>query len=92
MLGASLDPLERQDKFAAKEKLTFPLLADEKAAVAKKYGVYGRKKLYGREYWGVTRSTFVIGPDGNIAKIWPKVKVKDHVAEVLAFVKTLGQE
>ena len=89
MLGASLDSVERQDKFAAKEKLPFPLLADEQAGVAKKYGVYQRKKLYGREYWGIMRSTFVIGPDGKIAKIWPKVKVKGHVAEVLAFVKTL---
>lgn len=87
MLGASLDSVERQDKFVAKEKLPFPLLADEKAAVANKYGLYQKKKLYGREYWGVLRSTIVIGPDGKIAKIWPKVKVKDHAAEVLAFVK-----
>lgn len=73
----------------AKEKLPFPLLADDDAAVSKKYGIYQRKKLYGREYWGVLRCTIVIGPDGKIAKIWPKVKVKDHVTEVLKFVKSL---
>lgn len=82
--------MERQDKFADKEKLPFPLLADDKAVVAKKYGLYQKKKLYGREYWGITRSTFVIGPDGKVAKIWPKVKVQGHVAEVLKFIKGMA--
>ena len=82
--------MARQGKFAEKEQLTFPLLADEKAAVAKKYGVYQKKKLYGKEFWGVLRTTFVIGPDGKIAKIWPKVKVAGHVDDVLAFVKEMA--
>ena len=65
------------------------MLSDEKAAVAKKYGVYQKKKMYGKEFWGIVRATFVIGPDGKIAKVWPKVKVKGHVDEVLAFVKSM---
>lgn len=81
--------MARQNKFADKEKLPFPLLADEKAQVAKKYGVYQKKKLYGREFWGVQRATFAIGPDGKVAKIWSKVKVKGHVDAVLAFVKNM---
>lgn len=83
--------MARQAKFAEKENVPFPLLADEKAEVARKYGVYQKKKLYGKESWGIVRTTFVIGADGKIAKIWSKVKVKDHVAEVLAFVKELAK-
>jgi peroxiredoxin Q/BCP len=53
------------------------------------YGVWGKKSLYGRTFMGITRSTFLIGPDGRIARIWPKVKVDGHAAEVLAAAKTL---
>lgn len=84
--------MARQQKFADKEKVPFPLLSDEKATVAKKYGVYQKKKMYGKEFWGVLRTTFVIGPDGKIAKIWPKVKVSGHVDDVLTFVKSIGKE
>lgn len=84
--------MARQEKFAEKENVPFPLLSDEKAAVAKKYGVYQKKKMYGKEFWGVQRTTFVVAPDGRIAKIWPKVKVDGHVDDVLTFVKSMGKE
>jgi peroxiredoxin Q/BCP len=87
VLGISPDDVKSHDKFTAKHELPFPLLADTDHQVAEAYGVWVLKKMYGREYMGIERSTFVIDRDGNIARVWPKVKVKGHVQEVLQFIK-----
>jgi peroxiredoxin Q/BCP len=87
VLGISPDDVKSHDKFTAKHGLPFPLLADTDHKVAEAYGVWVPKKMYGREYMGIERSTFVIDPQGKIAKVWPKVKVAGHVQEVLRFIK-----
>jgi peroxiredoxin Q/BCP len=87
LLGISPDDEESHRKFAAKFNLPFPLLADPGAAIATAYGVWKEKNMYGRTYMGVERATFIIDPDGKIRKIFPKVKVDGHVAEVLAALK-----
>ncbi len=84
VLGVSVDPVNSHDMFAAKYNLPFPLLADEDRKVVQAYGVWGEKTFLGRKYLGTHRVTFLIGPDGRITKIWPKVKPEDHAAEVLA--------
>ena len=86
ILGVSTDPMDSHLKFRDKHHLPFPLLSDEDAAVAKLYGVYKMKNLYGKKYMGIERTTFVIDKTGRIAQIYPKVKVEGHVAEVLAFL------
>lgn len=87
VLGISPDSVKSHDKFVAKHELPFPLLADPEHRVAEAYGVWVLKKMYGREYMGIERSTFVIDKQGNIAKAWTKVKVKGHVQEVLQFIE-----
>lgn len=89
ILGVSLDNLNSHRKFVDKFTLPFPLLSDEDQAVAKAYGVYKLKQMYGREYWGIERTTFLIDTRGTIVKIYPKVKVDDHHHQVLNDVKTL---
>lgn len=89
VLGISPDPVKAQAKFKTKFGLPFTILADEDHAIAEKYGVWVEKSLYGRKYMGVERTTFVINKKGKIAKIFPKVKVAGHVAEVLAAVAAL---
>ena len=86
VLGVSTDPVKAHDKFAEKFKLPFPLLADDDKAIVQAYGVWGEKTFMGRKYQGTHRVTFLIGPDGIIKQIWPKVKPEDHVAEVLAAI------
>jgi peroxiredoxin Q/BCP len=86
VLGVSNDGLESHRHFKEKQKLPFPLLADVDAKVSKLYGVYGRQSVFGVPYTGIARTTFVIGRDGRIARIWPKVSVNGHVEEVLRFV------
>lgn len=71
-------------KFREKFGLPFVLLCDEDHAVAERYGAWQLKSLYGREYWGIARSTFLVGPDGLIEAAWPKVKADGHASEVLA--------
>lgn len=88
VLGVSPDSEKSHQKFIAKHELTFPLLVDADHAVAEKYGAWGEKSLYGRKFMGIIRSTFLIGPDGKVKKVWPKVKVAGHVDEVLAAVKS----
>ena len=83
VLGASPDTVTAQRKFADKYGLDFTLLADENHEVAELYGVWGEKKMYGKTYMGVERSTFVIDPDGKIAKVLPKVSPKTHDEVVL---------
>jgi thioredoxin-dependent peroxiredoxin len=76
--GVSPDPVERLADFRAEHDLPFPLLSDEDHAVASAYGAYGTKKNYGREYEGIIRSTFVIGPDGHIVEAWRNVRAAGH--------------
>ncbi len=84
VLGVSADSVKAHDKFAKKFKLPFPLLADEDKRIVDAYGVWGEKTFMGRRYQGIHRVTFLIGADGRIQKIWPKVKPEEHAAEVLA--------
>ena len=84
MLGVSPDSVKRQAKFKAQEALPFTLLADEDHAIAEKYGVWVEKSMYGKKYWGVDRTTFLIDPDGTIKKVFRKVKPKTHSEQVLA--------
>lgn len=84
VLGISTDNAKSHTKFAQKFDLPFPLLCDENAQVATAYESYGLKKFMGKEYMGVSRSTFVIGADGRIERIYRKVKPDIHAAEVLA--------
>jgi peroxiredoxin Q/BCP len=89
VLGVSiLDPVSKA-KFAKKHGLTFPLLSDADHEVADRYGVWKKKTLYGRQFMGLVRTTFLIGPDGKIARRWDNVKVDGHAAEVLAAVSAL---
>jgi peroxiredoxin Q/BCP len=88
VLGVSTDSLRSHDKFRQKHGLPFTLLSDPDHRIAEAYGVYGLKKFMGREYMGVERSTFVIGPDGKLARIWPKVKPAGHADEVLAWLRS----
>jgi peroxiredoxin Q/BCP len=87
VLGVSLDGRESHQKFIAKHRLPFPLLSDEDATVSKAYGVYKQKNMYGKKFWGIERSTFVIDPAGRVKAIFRKVKVDGHVDEVLAALK-----
>ncbi|HET9449928.1 MAG TPA: thioredoxin-dependent thiol peroxidase, partial [Aggregicoccus sp.] len=84
VLGVSPDDEKSHQKFTAKFNLPFPLLVDEGHKIADAYGVWGEKQFAGRTYMGVNRATFLIGPDGKLARVWPKVKVEGHVDEVLA--------
>jgi peroxiredoxin Q/BCP len=84
VLGVSVDPVKAHDKFVVKYKLPFTLLADEDKKLVRTYGVWGQKSFMGRKYMGTHRITFLIGPDGRIKKLWPKVKPEEHAGEVLA--------
>ncbi len=83
VLGVSTDAVKLHDKFVEKFKLPFTLLADENKKIVEAYGVWGEKTFMGRKYLGTHRVTFLIGPDGRIRKIWPKVKPDEHAEEVL---------
>jgi len=84
VLGVSPDGEASHAKFKEKYQLPFPLLADTGHKVSEEYGVWGEKKLYGKTYMGVERSTFVIDADGNVAKVMRKVKADTHADDVLA--------
>ena len=84
VLGVSTDPVKAHDKFVKKFELPLTLLADTDKKIVEAYGVWGEKVFMGRKYLGTHRVTFLIGPDGRIKKIWPKVKPEEHAAEVLA--------
>lgn len=84
LLGVSPDSVASHRKFSEKYELTFPLLSDPDQAVARSYGVWVEKSLYGRKYMGIERTTFIIDEKGKIAQIFRKVKVAGHVEEVLA--------
>ncbi len=83
VLGISHDPVERQRRFKEKHGLSLTLLADPEHRATEAFGVYGLKKFMGREHMGIHRMTFLVDPEGEIAKVWRKVRVKDHPAEVL---------
>jgi thioredoxin-dependent peroxiredoxin len=89
VIGVSPDSARKHDKFKEKHKLNVDLVSDEEKTVLESYGVWAEKSMYGRKYMGVERTTFLIGSDGRIAKIWEKVKVPGHAHDVLAAVKSL---
>lgn len=93
VFGVSKDSLASHARFKTKHDLAFTLLSDPDLDVHKTYGAYGEKSMYGRITTGVLRTTYVINKDGKVAKVWPKVRVKDHVKAVTEFVKKLdGQD
>jgi peroxiredoxin Q/BCP len=92
ILGVSADSKERHQKFIEKHGLPFSLLVDEDHEVSEAYGVWVLKKMYGKEFWGIERSTFLIDPTGTVVKEWRKVKVKEHIQEVLETVKQLSSQ
>ena len=89
VLGISKDSCARQAKFREKEKFPFDLLSDEDEKVCRLFDVIREKSLYGRNFMGIERSTFLVGPDGKLAREWRKVRVKGHAAEVLEAAKSL---
>ncbi len=88
VVGISKDPVEKQEKFRDKHNLTVPLLSDDQD-VCERYGTWVEKSMYGKKFMGIERTTFLIGPDGRIAKVWSKVKVPGHAEEVLDAVRAL---
>ncbi len=92
VLGVSTDDAKSHAKFAAKYQLPFPLLCDSNAEVATAYGCYGLKKFMGKEFMGITRSTFAIDPDGRIEKVYCKIKPESHAAEILADLLEISPE
>lgn len=89
ILGVSADPPRKLAAFSSKHGLTIALGSDETRKMIEAYGCWVKKSMYGRSYMGVARTTFLIGPSGRIARIWPKVKIDGHVEEVLAAAKAL---
>lgn len=90
LLGVSKDPYARHEKFIAKHDLTVPLASDpEEDGLSDALGIWTEKKMYGKTFMGMVRTTYLVDAEGRIARVWPKVKVKGHVEEVLAAAKTL---
>ena len=87
ILGVSMDDAGKHTKFIEKHGLPFSLLVDADHEVAEKYGVWVQKKMYGREYMGIERSTFLINEEGVVVAEWRKVKVKNHIEQVLSHLK-----
>jgi thioredoxin-dependent peroxiredoxin len=85
-VGVSTDSVATHGKFIAKQHLQVELLSDPDHQMVEAFGMWQLKKFMGKEYMGIVRSTFIIDPQGKIAYIWPKVKVKGHAAEVLAWL------
>ena len=89
VLGVSADPVKAQDAFKAKYRLAIPLASDETHKMLDAYGVWGEKSMYGRTFMGIVRTTFLIGPDGKVARVWTNVKVDGHAEDVLEAAKSL---
>lgn len=89
VLGVSADSVKSHAKFSEKFGLPFPLLSDPDRKILKSYGAIGIKKMYGREYEGILRITYLISPDGKIAKTYPNVKPAEHAREILADIAAL---
>jgi peroxiredoxin Q/BCP len=90
VVGISADPPQAHQKFTSKYELNFPLLSDPDKRLLKAYGVFKKKSLYGREFMGIERTTFLIDRHGTIRKVFPKVKVEGHADAVLAALKSLA--
>ncbi len=90
VIGVSPDTAKAHDRFKQKHELAIMLASDAEKTVANAYGVWAKKSRYGREYMGIERSTFLVGPDGRLAEIWPKVTAKGHAEAVLQRVKQAG--
>jgi peroxiredoxin Q/BCP len=91
VLGVSADSAESHKKFAEKYGLPFTLLSDEQKEVAEKYGVWKEKSMYGKKYFGIERTSFLIDPEGKVAKIYEKVKPEIHAEEVLKDLSIMMQ-
>jgi thioredoxin-dependent peroxiredoxin len=89
VVGVSADPVKKQDAFKTKHQLTTPLASDETHEMLEAYGVWAEKSMYGKKYMGISRTTVLIGGDGRIARLWPKVKIEGHADEVLAAAKAI---
>ncbi len=89
IVGVSPDGVKSHDKFREKYGLGFPLASDEDKAMLEAYGVWVEKSMYGRKYMGVERTTVLVDAQGRVARIWPKVKVPGHAAEVLEAAKAI---
>lgn len=87
ILGVSPDPIEQHQKFIDKHDLPFPLLADTENEVAKLYDVWKLKKMFGREFYGIERSTFIIDAEGILRQEWRRVRVKGHIDDTIKYVK-----
>lgn len=90
VVGVSRDSVRRHAQFQDKEALPFPLVADDDGTITEAWGVWTEKSMYGKAFMGIQRATFLVGPDGHIARTWDKVKVKGHVDDVVEAVKALG--
>ncbi|MFP4456321.1 MAG: thioredoxin-dependent thiol peroxidase [Clostridia bacterium] len=89
VIGVSPDGVKSHQNFANKHDLPFHLLVDKDHQIAEIYGAWGLKKMYGKEYRGIIRTTYIIDKDGKVAKIYPKVRVKDHEKKILEAIKSL---
>ena len=89
IVGVSADPVAKQDRFRDKHGLKIALASDESKKMLASYGVWGEKSMYGRKFMGVKRTTYLIGPDRRVAKVWENVKVPGHAEDVLAAAKAL---
>ncbi len=89
VVGISADPISRHQKFAEKHGLNFPLLSDSELTVAKTYGAFGEKNFMGKKSMGILRTTYLIDPEGKVARVWEKVKAAGHAAEVVAALREL---
>ena len=92
VFGVSADSIKRQQNFATKYELTMPLLSDADKVILEPWGVWGEKKMYGKTYEGIIRSTFVFDAGGVLRHVWPKVKVTGHADEVLSVVDDLFRD
>ena len=90
VLGVSTDDAESHRTFRAEHRLRFPLLVDEGAKLAARYGAWGEKTLYGRKSVGMTRSTFIIGPNGKLLRVWKRARAADHGEAVLETLRALA--
>jgi peroxiredoxin Q/BCP len=86
VLGVSIDPIKSHEKFIKKYSLPFPILSDPEHEIAEAYGVWVEKSMYGKTYMGTERTTFIIGPDGKIKAVLPKVKPDEHLGQVMALL------
>lgn len=89
VVGVSKDPVKAHDKFIAKHALGIALVSDADGDICERYGTWGERSMYGKKYMGIERTTVLIDGDGKVARVWNKVKVPGHVAEVLEAVKEL---